>query len=565
MKVLNVSMSRLDTTLQEYGGQTASEFAYLRSSQDNYTHHLDAKIEALGSNLSQTNKKLTAEVASIKTALNHTLKESFDANLSQINEHMTAELANVMSSLNGSLSQTSEQITAELANLKTSLNHTLKESFDASLPQINEYMTAELANVMSSLNHSLKGTLNASLSQTYKMSVELASLTTSLNHTLKETLNTSFCQTSEQMTAELANLMISLNHSLKETFDARLSQTNEELTTELANLTTSLKESYDASLPLIKERMTAELANLLTSLNHSLKGSFDASLSQTSEQLAELVNLQTSFDSAHSKLDSLTNATAQLSSDHQEIQANTCICQECTEMEVEPTTLATNDTCGGRGWRRVVYLDMTDPSTTCPSGWKLLAGSSERVCARATDARFSCDSTTFPVSGGEYSKVCGRIKGYQWGTPDAFYPFHSGQVVNIDRSYVDGVSVTHGTTRKHIWTFAVGFSEGRSTATFACPCDSIAVISIPSFVGEDYFCESGANSTYVRYTLHTSDPLWDGEGCLPRSSCCSRRNPPYFTKDLPAPTTDNIEARICLNERQYDENVAIELVELYVQ
>jgi len=23
------------------------------------------------------------------------------------------------------------------------------------------------------------------------------------------------------------------------------------------------------------------------------------------------------------------------------------------------------------GWRRVVYLDMTDPSTTCPSGWQL--------------------------------------------------------------------------------------------------------------------------------------------------------------------------------------------------
>ena len=26
--------------------------------------------------------------------------------------------------------------------------------------------------------------------------------------------------------------------------------------------------------------------------------------------------------------------------------------------------------CGGTGgWRRAVYLDMKDPSTTCPSGW----------------------------------------------------------------------------------------------------------------------------------------------------------------------------------------------------
>ena len=27
--------------------------------------------------------------------------------------------------------------------------------------------------------------------------------------------------------------------------------------------------------------------------------------------------------------------------------------------------------CGGEGWTRVVYLDMTDPNTTCPSGWQL--------------------------------------------------------------------------------------------------------------------------------------------------------------------------------------------------
>ena len=208
---------------------------------------------------------------------------------------------------------------------------------------------------------------------------------------------------------------------------------------------------------------------------------------------------------------------------------------------------------------------MTDPNTTCPTGWKLLVGSPKRVCARATDARYSCDSATFPVSGGEYRRVCGKIKGYQWGTLDAFYPFHSGQATTIDHSYVDGVSVTHGTTRTHIWTFAVGFSEGRRTATFACPCDSSAVISIPSFVGEDYFCESGVNSTFVTYTLHTSDPLWDGKDCISRSLCCSRRDPPYFTKDLPAATTDNIEARICLNELQRDENIAIELVEFYVQ
>ena len=28
--------------------------------------------------------------------------------------------------------------------------------------------------------------------------------------------------------------------------------------------------------------------------------------------------------------------------------------------------------CGGTGgWRHVVYLDMTDPNSTCPSGWNI--------------------------------------------------------------------------------------------------------------------------------------------------------------------------------------------------
>ena len=67
------------------------------------------------------------------------------------------------------------------------------------------------------------------------------------------------------------------------------------------------------------------------------------------------------------------------------------------------------------------------------------------------------------------------------------------------------------------------------------------------------------------YTLHSNDPLWDGENCLSSSTCCSLHNPPYFVKQLPTPTTDDIEARICLNEPSHNENLAVELVELYVQ
>ena len=69
-------------------------------------------------------------------------------------------------------------------------------------------------------------------------------------------------------------------------------------------------------------------------------------------------------------------------------------------------------------------------------------------------------------------------------------------------------------------------------------------ITIPPFVGGDYFCESGYNSNSP-VGFHSNDPLWDGYGCTASSTCCSFNNPPYFTKQLPSPTTDDIEARMC--------------------
>ena len=72
----------------------------------------------------------------------------------------------------------------------------------------------------------------------------------------------------------------------------------------------------------------------------------------------------------------------------------------------------------------------------------------------------------------------------------------------------------------------------------------LVLISIPTFVGGDYFCESGVNSGSAG-GFHPNYPLWDGEGCSSSSSCCSFNNSPYFTKILPSTTSDPIEARLC--------------------
>ena len=217
--------------------------------------------------------------------------------------------------------------------------------------------------------------------------------------------------------------------------------------------------------------------------------------------------------------------------------------------------------CGGMNWRSVGYLDMTDPKATCPSGWQL-TGHPKRTCGRVSNGSLTCDSVFFPVSGVNYTSVCGRIKGYQYGTSDAFEVYHNCNATTIDSAYVSGVSLTHGCPRQHIWTFAAGSSESKPTRKDVCPCDTTANITIPSFVGGDYFCESAVKSGVI-FGFFPDDPLWDGEGCSASSTCCSFNDPPYFTKQLSSPTSDDIEVRICLLD-EFDDTL-IEFIEIYVQ
>ena len=318
------------------------------------------------------------------------------------------------------------------------------------------------------------------------------------------------------------------------------------------NINANLVQLKHLTISQIRE--ASSLRADLSSLNDSVSNLSMCLQEHKQQTAAELAQLQTSLQS------SLTTHTQQVNAKLSNLT------HQLQDIQRNVTNILGPYTCGGTGgWRRVVYLDMTDPSTTCPSGWNM-TGYSKRTCGRASGGYYTCDSVTFPVSGGEYSRVCGRIKAYQWGTTAAFYNYHYGQVTTIDGAYVSGISLTHNNPRQHIWTFAAGLSEGNPTRSHVCPCDASHTIHVPTFVGEDYFCETGLHEPWDRsrhITLH-NDTLWDGENCLSSSTCCSLHNPPYFVKQLPTPTTDDIEARICLRY-SYDDNIAVELVELYVQ
>ena len=224
---------------------------------------------------------------------------------------------------------------------------------------------------------------------------------------------------------------------------------------------------------------------------------------------------------------------------------------------------------------RVVDLDMTDSNQSCPDGFRLVSRTAPplRTCGRPGPA--GCESTTFPTHGIEYSRVCGRVIAYQDRTPDGFFPYATGRVTDIDDHYVAGVSLTHGQSpRQHIWTFAAtpdelqAYSDSNGNAsTFSCPCirpDRVFDAELPPFVGQDYFCDSGNPNYGLRFDFFPDDPLWDGEGCGYVSTCCEFNNPPWFCKQLPQPTTDDIELRLCEDQGINDEDTPIEMVEIYV-
>ena len=113
------------------------------------------------------------------------------------------------------------------------------------------------------------------------------------------------------------------------------------------------------------------------------------------------------------------------------------------------------------GWTRLAYLDMTDSTVDCPPGFKLYESGGVRACGRSSDNAPGCQSIKFPSNGISYSVVCGRVVGYQYGSPDAFH-----SPTNIDSYYADGVSITQGYPRKHIWTLLAEKTENR------CRCNT---------------------------------------------------------------------------------------------
>ena len=229
------------------------------------------------------------------------------------------------------------------------------------------------------------------------------------------------------------------------------------------------------------------------------------------------------------------------------------------------STCYAGDASVGGGWRRIVDINIST-GDNCPSGWRKDTYSNISYCRVVSDDWRTCSSTNFFTNGTNYQRVCGRARGYQKGWSVGFWAYH-GIAQTIDGYYVDGLSITHGNSRQHIWTYANGLYDGLAEDDndwINCPCAPGSENPSPPFAEANYYCESGAIGAFNYSAYYFDDPLWEGSGCI-TSNCCDNPTQPWFYLELNGTTTDDIEARICHYDSFYYGSTLLDQLELYIQ
>ncbi len=209
-------------------------------------------------------------------------------------------------------------------------------------------------------------------------------------------------------------------------------------------------------------------------------------------------------------------------------------------------------------WVTIAEINMANSMSRCPPNFTHSNMGGLNTC-RST-RHTGCSSTFFNTFNMTFSKVYGKLIGYQYLKTNSFLNYNRGNNT-IDDPYVDGVSLTYGYPRRHIWTFASDMDQSRSF----CPCGTSEEVDIPDFIEEDYFCDSGILLENQDSTCAFSSPLWDGEGCSSNYGCCRHNCPPWFYKELGGGSYSGpIELRVCKDQASTNEDILLRSIELYI-
>ena len=583
---ISENVSRISTELEQVKRQTTLVVPGLVPYMNDIKREIDESTNSLAAEFQREISSLNLSIADrflrqLKAnelkmeSVNSTMCRKVSEIVSQIEKHSNktkAELADIQASvqllvLNPPTDAMADTVVKKVLPYLNKTEESLCEKVENStnrLAQDLQRHTAGLRSDMAELVLSSQDDVaNHSHRETGLEKATFLSMLTALNSSMSEQHRSLVSQLEEyksHTTVEISNLRIVLQHAINDIPMNMLRPLQSFVLLHMNNSGERILENINVSNDELIDYIRARIETLertflseLGSVNDVMRNQhtiMESELQDHKEQVSTgLAELHTTHGTIESKLDSLESKQDDLQMKVMTVGS-----------EVEASL---GHACGGTGgWRRVVYLNITKPNANCPSGWQLTSYDSKNLCGKVSSGSLTCDSVIFPVTGGNYTSVCGSIRAYQYGHIDAFESYHIGQATTIDSAYVAGVSLTHGSPRQHIWTFAAGASENEPTWVDACPCDATIDISIPPFVGGDYFCESGVSSGSVG-GFHPDDPLWDGSGCTTSSSCCSFNNPPYFTKQLPNPTSDDIEARLC--RLSGGDDSPIEFIELYVK
>ena len=204
--------------------------------------------------------------------------------------------------------------------------------------------------------------------------------------------------------------------------------------------------------------------------------------------------------------------------------------QQNTDMEPQSN-------CGPGLWQQVTHLNMSDPSQQCPSVWREYNIDGVRACGRPITSTGSCATRYYSTS----QLLLHLIQACNIA-PNVI-TFCSTCDVNTVKIYLFTMKLG-----KSIWTCNL-IANKPSTysavlmAALKCPCSTTNSPDPPSSIGDNYYCESGNPDNSFMNKLYSDDPLWDGKEC--EGTCCTGINsPPWFSVQLPAPTTDLIEVSI---------------------
>ena len=217
--------------------------------------------------------------------------------------------------------------------------------------------------------------------------------------------------------------------------------------------------------------------------------------------------------------------------------------------------------CGVAGyWEKIACFDMTNPAIACPSDLVETTNSAtgQRACGRGVDS--ACSQVIFQVNT-SYSQVCGYVRAYQKGTVDAFQPSNGKSVDDI---YAEGLLITQGNPRRHLWTAAVGVNElNHGYTQYQCPrdADPFRFDLVPDFVGDNFYCETGVVSGYA-VNIRWDDPLFDGQGCVSATAnSCSKYG--WFHRVVNS-SEDDIEVRLCAEDARSREDILVDLVQMWI-